>query len=290
MRSNGRIRRRRVPPLARLYGAWLRAYGAVAPARADRALSRRFQTPSRRRGAPAADVYDRAFGTLHRGRRIPVWTGGTGPRVLLAHGWESHGAFWDPLARELSAAGYAVATFDMPAHGVAGGGRTNVFDMAETIRAVARETGPLAAVIGHSAGASAAAIALREGLDAGRAVLIAPPALPATFMFPLAEALGLRHERALAALAAMERELGRDPFDADTVTAAAALRIPGLVIHDHDDGRARWEEGRAVADSWHGSRLLSTAGLGHYRVAADPAVIDEVIRFLQAGAAARRTG
>lgn len=283
-------RRRRVPLAVRVYGAGLRALGAIAPERADRALGRRFSTPARRRGRPAPDVYERGFTTLFRDRRLPVWTGGTGPRVLLAHGWESHGAFWDPVARALAAAGWGVATFDMPAHGAADGRRTHVFDMAEAIGAVARETGPLAAVIGHSAGASAAALALRDGLEAGRAVLIAPPALPATFMFPLAEALGVRHERALAALAAMEREVGRDPFDADTVAAVASLRLPGLVVHDHDDPRTPWDEGRAVAEGWRGARLLSTRGLGHYRLAADPAVIDAVIRFLASGAEVRRTG
>lgn len=273
-------RRRRVPLSVRVYGVGLRALGVVAPGSADRALARRFGTPLRRRGEPAVGLYDRSWFLAHDGHRLPVWTGGAGPRVLLAHGWDSHAAYWDPLARVLMAAGRQVVAFDMPAHGGATGRRTSVFGMARAIHAVARATGPFAAIVGHSAGGTAAALALREGLEVAGAALLATPALPATFMFPLAEALGLRHERGLSALAALGTVVGRDPFEADTVAAVGALRIPGLVVHDHDDARAPWRDGRAIAEAWRGARLLSTRGLGHSRVASDPRVVAEVARFL----------
>lgn len=285
-------RRERGGPLAvRGYGAWLRALAWMSPARADLALARRFCTPERRAAPPAAALYAPAEPVEHRGRRLPVWRGGAGPRVLLSHGWGSHAAFWDPLAAALAEAGHEVVAFDMPAHGSAAGRRTTVFDMADALGAVGRATGPFAAVVGHSAGGAAAALALRDGLEAERAVLIAVPALPATFMFPLARALGLRHERALAALAAMEGEVGLDPFDADTVAAARELSIPGLVIHDRDDRRARWEEGREVARAWRrstGARLVTTLGLGHYRLARDSRVIAEVVAFTRTGERSRR--
>ena len=115
------------------------------------------------------------------------------------------------------------------------------------------------------------------------------PALPVRFLFPLADALGLRHERALAALSAMHREVGVDPFDADTVAAAREARIPGLVVHDRDDRRAPWQEGRTVAEAWNrstGARLVTTIGLGHHRLARDPGVIGEVVAFIRSGAGA----
>ena len=278
-----RERQRAVPLPVRALGFWLRALGRVAPGRADLALARRFCTPVRRRGEPASDLYAPAGTVDHRGLRLPVWRAGDGPTVLLAHGWDGNAAFFDPMARSLVEAGCAVVAFDMPAHGSAEGKRTNVIDMAAAVRGVAEKVGPLAAVVGHSAGGAATALALRDGLDAGRGVLIGVPALPAAFIHPLAAALGLPRERALAALGAMERDVGVDPWSADTVAAVREARVPGLVIHDDDDRRAPWADGRAVAVAWGGpgARLVTTQGLGHYRLAADPAVLAEVREFVQ---------
>lgn len=272
---------RATPVAFRAYGAWLRTLARVAPDRADRALARRFCTPVRRRERPAPDLYDDAGFVVRNGGRLPVWRAGVGPRVLLVHGWDSRAAFWDRPARALVEAGFGVVTFDMPAHGQADGRRTNVLEMADAVLAVATPHGPFDVVVAHSAGAAAAALALRAGLTADRAVLIAPPVRPADFIFPLAGALGLPPWRGQGALAAMRREIGRDPNDADTVTAVAGLELPGLVIHDRNDRRTAWEEGRAVASAWPGARLLLTEGLGHNRVAWDGEVIREVVAFLR---------
>lgn len=272
---------RRLPLAFRAYGAWLRALARVAPGRADRVLVRRFCTPVRRRRGPAPDLYGDPGLLIRNGERLPVWRGGSGPRVLLVHGWDSSAAFWDRPARALVDAGFGVVTFDMPAHGQAEGRRTNVLEMADAVLAVAGPHGRFAAVIAHSAGATAAALALQAGLAADRAVLIAPPVRPADFIFPLAAALGLPPWRGAAALDVMRREIGRDPEDADTIAALAGLRVPGLVIHDRDDRRTAWEQGRAVASSWTGARFLSTRGLGHNRIAWDDDVVRAMIAFVR---------
>ncbi|NIP80023.1 MAG: alpha/beta fold hydrolase, partial [Gemmatimonadetes bacterium] len=167
----------RTTPLSiQAYGASLRILAAAAPGRADRLLARRFLTPRRRRtlppdipGVPAERELVR-----HERESLAVWHWGAGPDVLLAHGWESSAATWAALVPRLVAAGYRVTAFDMPAHGISTGRRTSVLGMAAAIRTVADTLGPLAAVIGHSAGATAAALAAGDGLKAGRCVLLAP--------------------------------------------------------------------------------------------------------------------
>ena len=270
-----------LPLAVQAYGAWIRALACVAPRRADRALVRRFCTPVRRRRGPAPDLYGDPGRLVRNGQRLPLWRGGSGPRVLLVHGWDSSAAFWDRPARALVDAGFSVVTFDMPAHGQADGRRTNVLEMADAVLDVAGPHGRFAAVVGHSAGATAAALALRAGLAVDRAVLIAPPVRPADFIFPMAAALGLPPWRAAAVLDVMRQEIGRDPEDADTIAALAGLRVPGLVIHDRADRRTPWEQGRAVASAWPGARFLSTNGLGHNRIAWDDDVVGAVIAFVR---------
>lgn len=271
----------------RAYRTWLRALDSVAPQRAARALARHFCTPVRAQGVPAADVYHATGSVVHDGLRLPIWRGGSGTPVLLVHGWDSHGAFWDPLARALVSHGHRVVTFDLPGHGRAGGRHTHIFEMADAVRSVVAAEGPFRVFVGHSAGASAVALALRAGLEAERAVLMAPPTRPAAFVIPMARALGLSPASGHAALIALGHHIGRDPLEADTAAAVSELRLPGLVVHDRDDRRVAWDHGEAVARAWPGARLMSTRGLGHNGLVRDDGVIGAVIGFVRQGADTR---
>ena len=76
-----------------------------------------------------------------------------------------------------------VATIDAPlgqyrVHGRSGGTHTTLPDFTCHLMAVAKHYGPAAAVIGHSLGGAATALALARGMQAGSAVLIAPAADP----------------------------------------------------------------------------------------------------------------
>jgi len=53
-----------------------------------------------------------------------------------------------------------------------------------------------------------------------------------------------------------------------------------LLVHDLEDAEVPWAEGERYARYWPESRLLTTTGLGHHRVAHDPAVIAASLRFL----------
>jgi hypothetical protein len=54
-----------------------------------------------------------------------------------------------------------------------------------------------------------------------------------------------------------------------------------LIVHDVEDREVPWSEGERYARFWPESRLLSTRGLGHNRVADDAGVITAALRFLQ---------
>jgi pimeloyl-ACP methyl ester carboxylesterase len=55
---------------------------------------------------------------------------------------------------------------------------------------------------------------------------------------------------------------------------------PALVVHDLEDREVPWAEGERYARYWPQARLLSTSGLGHHRIAAQPEVIADALRFL----------
>src|SRR2546422_9816915 len=122
-----------------------------------------------------------------------AWSWGErGTGVLLVHGWGSRGARFVDLGGALLASGFRVVTFDAPGHGASSGRLSSGLEVARAALAVATAVGPVSAVVGHSLGGFAAALAIEGGLAAHRAVFIAPSANPNTYSAQFASLLGVR--------------------------------------------------------------------------------------------------
>nr|WP_115702548.1 alpha/beta fold hydrolase [Cupriavidus taiwanensis] len=221
-------------------------------------------------------------------RRVRVYRwGSAGPVVLLAHGWGGHAGQWHAVIDGLLAAGMRVVAFDALSHGASdagarGAAQTSVLEMSRSLLAAAWHAGPVHAVVAHSLGGAAAALALREGLPARAAVLLGAPADMRAACAALAWQLGV----APAVLARMQRHSERwlgMPWSAFNVPDLGRDRPvpPTLVIHDRDDKEVRWEDGAAIAGAWPGARLETTTGLGHRRILRDAAVIQRIAGFIR---------
>jgi pimeloyl-ACP methyl ester carboxylesterase len=281
-------KRRRLLPLIR---AGNRALSALAPSAAARLAERWFLTPPRASRPPAEIALlatARARPLFVGTRRIEVWLWGSGPSVLLVHGWGGRGAQLGSFVEPLVARGFSVLTFDAPGHGAADTGRVTMPELVAATRAVAATRGRLAGLIAHSAGAAVATRALYEGLDAGAVVLVSPTADmdgPAT---SFTAALGFSREVGEAMRRRLEARVGR-PFSTFDVTALApALTAPALVIHDRGDAEVPWQHGRVITRAWPGAALLLTDGLGHRRILRDRDVVAAAVAFLAARTEERR--
>src|SRR5215510_15121957 len=199
---------------------------ALAPSVAVRLAERRFLTPprSRRPGTEVALLTTARARPLFVGaRHIELWLWGSGPTVLLVHGWGGRGTQLGAFVEPLAARGFSVITFDAPGHGASGSGAVTLPQMVEATRAAAATRGPLAGVIAHSLGATVAARALYEGLDAGAAVFVAPAADLVTPASSFTATLGFSREVGEAMQVRVESRVGR-PFSAfDVAKLAPAL-------------------------------------------------------------------
>jgi pimeloyl-ACP methyl ester carboxylesterase len=261
-----------------LLRGWFRVAATVAPEQVDRQIVRLWATPRRARHGGRAHRLAPWFVTSGE-HRIAVDSEGFGPAVLLAHGWSGTSGDMAAIADELRARGFRVVSFDMPAHGRSSGRRTTLPAMARAIRDVAAAIGPITAVVGHSLGATAALLALRDGLTAERAVAIAPPREAPHFLAQLVNALGLPAERLQGAIRVVERQVG-PLVNLEGDRAARGLRIPGLVVHDVADRQVPFAHGEAIANAWRGSQLLAVQGLGHRRILENDDVIQRVAAFI----------
>jgi pimeloyl-ACP methyl ester carboxylesterase len=266
--------------------AFIRLASTVAPGVVERQALERFVRPPRALAPVAPEVpglkarrLDLAAGK----ERIALWEWGAGPTVLLVHGWGGQAAQMARFVAPLVEAGHRAVAFDLPGHGASTGARATVVDLAAAVATVAERVAPVHAVIAHSLGATASALALGRGgaLGGTRAVLVAPPAELPFFVRSFADAAGLPPARGSGMVELVRRELG-DLDALDLRRRAPAMAAPLLVIHDANDREVPFDHGAALAAAWPGARLVRTAGLGHRRLLADPTVVAESVRFATA--------
>ena len=263
-----------------------RAFGAVqavSQSLAAQLAERWFFTPPRTRVTSEVEAFlrsGRPFTLRVDGRLVVGWAWGSGPVVYLVHGWGGRGGRLGAFAGPLIEAGYRVVTFDAPGHGASGRGLSSMPEFARALRAVAECHGPAHAVIAHSLGGAATALAAAWGLAAERFALLAPSADPGAFADAFAAALGARPAVMARLRANSERRLRFRWAELDVCAVATRMTAPLLVVHDHGDDVVPFAEGAAIAASWPRARLLPTTGLGHRGVLRDPGVVAEVVGFV----------
>ncbi len=239
--------------------------------------------PQSRRRAAAADMSDAARETMRiAGLKIATYRWGdpkSEPYVLLSHGWSSYAAIFKPWVPRLREAGYAVVAFDHPAHGLSEGRRTNLPGFVETLQVVAEWHGTPSALIGHSLGGAASAVAMAQGLPVPLAILVSPSADLAaatrrfTNLMRLPDGFG---ERMIEAF--VDGPVPIHELQAHRI--APRIDADGLILHDLEDREIPCEEGERYARHWLRSRMVRTSGLGHTRIMADERVIAAGLAFL----------
>lgn len=211
---------------------------------------------------------------------VRAWRWGSGPAVLLVHGWEGRGSQLSPLVRPLLARGFSVVTFDAPGHGESDGSRSSLPHFAWAVRRVADALTEPYAVVAHSLGCAATTLALREGLSTQRLVFFSPPLNPSDYVDRFGGILNFSAEVLDRMKLRIEERFLRKWSDYALDETARQMTTPLLVIHDRDDVETYWSEGSALAAAWPGARLVTTEGLGHRRILREASVVEMAAKFV----------
>lgn len=213
-------------------------------------------------------------------RRIQSYSWGSGPAILLVHGWGGHAGHMTEFVKPLTHAGYRAVAFDAPAHGGSRGQLSSLVDFADSIKAAANIFQPHG-VIAHSLGAAATVYALRHGLSVRRAVFLAPQAQLKGYWRTFREALGVSDD-VWRRLQAMTESRLKIRFD-DLHPAAAARRMttPLLILHGAADRMAPAAEGAELAALWPGARF-EQLDAGHLSILRDWRAVLASVDFMRA--------
>lgn len=262
---------------------WIRGFnasvGLLAPHTLASKLRRQFMTPH------TAPPRDWELPLLAQSERITLRFGlsalrwGSGPAVLLMHGWEGRPTQFAELIKALVQAGYGVVALDAPAHGRSPGHEANVVLFARALLEAASELPPLKAVIGHSMGGASALLATQLGLRTEALVSIAAPSRILTMLRRFSRFMGLPRQAQAHFVRLVEEQAGIPAGQLDS--ARYQLDFPGLIVHAADDPMVPFSEAEAIHQSWFDSRLLRLETGGHQRVLADPQVVQAVLQLLE---------
>lgn len=216
-----------------------------------------------------------------REQQIVGWSWGSGPKVIVQHGWGARATMMWAIIKGLVENGFEVIAYDAPGNGDSEGEYSSLFHFAETLIAVHDAHGPFEAIVAHSIGASATPLAISRGLRVNRAVLVSVRNDIEQF---LSRFLELTDQS--ADLYDEVKRLWSDQYGWENVKAAVPAKlatqfdIPALLIHDRDDADVPVQDSLDLQESWKGSQFHLTEGLGHTLIIRNKAVVQEILTFL----------
>lgn len=229
---------------------------------------------------------ERSTLTLADGLVVAVESWGFGPPVYLMHGWGGWRGQLGAFVQPLTDAGRRVVALDAPSHGDSGPGqlgrgKATGVEFAEALAAAAGKHGKPDAVVAHSLGSAAAAVAVLDGLPARKLVFVAPSTKLSDGLALVERTLGFGERTRTLMLARLERKAGRPLADFDIAGLGRRVELPPtLVVHDRNDKEVPYDDGAALAATWPEAELATTEGLGHQRILRDPAVIAMVVGYV----------
>ena len=189
--------------------------------------------------------------------RVAGFVDGEGPLVILVHGWGESAAGLGGFIAPLTDAGFRVVGLDLPGHGDSSRQTTNIIDSSAAITEVAEHFGGAYAVIAHSMGANTALWAMKEGLDAHCAVLIAPNVDLAYAMDTFEVLFGLPPKAIAGLKRKIERRFGPSIWrDIRGDQLASHIKTPGLVFHDPEDPQVPFTGSQRLVTAWRGAELI----------------------------------
>lgn len=205
-----------------------------------------------------------------------------GCKILICHGFDSHSYKFERYIEPLCKQGFEVFAFDAPAHGVSTGKTINALLYMNMILKIDADYGPLYAIMAHSFGGIAVALAV-EKLKMNhlkRLVLVAPATETTRSLNDFCRYLYIS-DRLKAGMEKLIIQIGGQPASWFSVARIIqSVTIPTLWVQDKSDTITPY------ADMEHLTKInlpsvefLITEGLGHSLYREDK-VAAKIIEFI----------
>ncbi|MFS4493684.1 alpha/beta hydrolase [Maribacter sp. 2308TA10-17] len=207
---------------------------------------------------------------------------GSGPTVLLMHGWESNTFRWRNFIPRLQKESYNIIAMDAPGHGNTSGNLLNLPLYSSCAQKVINTYHPTH-IIGHSLGGMAVIYNLykykTDNASIEKVVTLGSPSELSDFMKQYKNILGLSSRMMRLQENYFKETFGLKFADFSSSKFAKHISTKGLLIHDELDVVAPYWSSEQVHANWKGSKLVTTKGLGHSLH--QDKVRDQIVYFLK---------
>ena len=258
----------------------------TTPRLSKRVAKRLLFAPSRYRTTPLENHYldtGSRFEISVHGKVVKCWKWGSGPSILLAHGWNGRGIqlhhFIEPLLRK----GYSVIAYDAPGHGESQGKTSSYFEFTDTIRMLLSSSNGhhIQGVIAHSLGASATVNSMVKENEALKVVLIAPALRLAEVLCFYFDHIGVPKHLYHSLVKEYEDQFGYSMQHDNPSNLLKEINSRILIVHDKDDPTIPYFDSKELADEFQNIALHTTERLGHKKLLTDRSVIDVIVNYFK---------
>jgi predicted alpha/beta hydrolase family esterase len=258
----------------------------IAPVVAYRLFTKIFFTPLNYRVPEkelATESKAKKFSVEVGKKKIQCYSWGTGPVVLVLHGWAGRATQFRKFIEVLSGSGYRVVGFDGPAHGRSQGTSTDIFEFEEALKKVCNHTGVPRAIIAHSFGGSAVLFAAMNGLEVKKLINIASPTIGDEIIYTYLKTIGATWKTGNYFKSYIKRRSGKtfDEFTSLHFIRHLRQETELLLVHDTDDDEVSIAHAREMVKIYPRAVLYETSGLGHTRILRDEGVIRRCVTFIE---------
>jgi pimeloyl-ACP methyl ester carboxylesterase len=220
--------------------------------------------------------------TFSEGSRV-AYSWGSGPIIILIHGWEGRASQLAPIAQALAKKGFCAIAYDGKAHGKSTGKSTTFLGIQQDIQAITKHLNqPIHAYVAHSAGGlSLMAARIKHNVTAKHFITLAAPRAPYPFINTLKRELGIgnKTKQHCQNQVAKQFDLSWDAL-MDGFAFEGSEQGKLLAIFDEQDELVDPADADVVIKRWPNAQTYTTQDLGHIKVLWDKQVIDRIVSFV----------
>lgn len=189
---------------------------------------------------------------------------GSGPTVLLMHGWESNSYRWQSVITQLQKEGYTIIAMDAPAHGNSSGALLHIPAYVVCAEKVIQTYQPTY-LIGHSMGGMAMLYHQYKypNPTITKMVSLGAPTELSDFIRQYKTILGLNKRMVNHLESHFITNFGFSFAEFSTSKFAKEISTKGLIIHDKLDEVVPIWCAEQLHKNWKNSTLIITKNLGH---------------------------
>jgi len=255
-----------------------------APTLSKGIIKRLFFTPSAYKCTPVEKQYldnGKRFEIFIHGKVVNCWKWGSGPSILLAHGWNGRGIQLHNFIEPLIQRGYSALTYDAPGHGESQGRTSSYFEFTDTIRTLLNSPNghEIRGVIAHSLGGSAVVNSMEKENLPLDAVLIAPALRLKEVLYGFFDYVGVPRGLYEILIKEYEDQFGYNMHRDNPANLLREISSKILIVHDKNDPTIPYADSKEISGRFPNIELHTTERLGHRKVLADSSVVNRTMDY-----------